>query len=121
MIAAAGTSAAVSTRVHAGQLARALGVDRDQARVRVRRAQHGGVQHARHAHVVDEAAGAGHEPLAAEARMRLADHRSPLQNVVISAATSAGRSSDHQCEQPGKQTRRAPVAFASRSPHSGPA
>jgi len=43
--------------------------------VGVRRAQHGGVQQARRTHVVDEPAGAGGEPVAAEPRMRLADHR----------------------------------------------
>ena len=84
-------------RAHARQVARALGVERDQASVGVGRAEHGGVQHARHAHVVHEPAGAGHERAAAQPRMRLTDHREiPSQCRVSCAATSAGRSSGHQ-------------------------
>ena len=60
--------------VNAGHVAGALRVDRDQPRVGVGRAQHGRVEHAGHAHVVDEPAGAGHEPLSPQPGMRLADH-----------------------------------------------
>jgi hypothetical protein len=42
-----------------------------------------------------------------------------IQFLRSSAATSAGRSSGHQCEQPGKTTTRAPVRWPSRSPHTG--
>ena len=57
-----------------GQLARALRVDAGESRVRVRRAEHRRVQHARHADVFDEAPGAGDQPLAAEPPVTLADH-----------------------------------------------
>jgi hypothetical protein len=62
----------------AGQIARPFRVDRHQARVRVRRAEHRGVEHAGHLHVVDESPRAGDEPIAAEAWMSLTDHRDIL-------------------------------------------
>jgi hypothetical protein len=62
----------------AGQIARTLRVNRHQARVRVRRAEHRGVEHAGHLHVVDESPRAGDEPIAAKAWMSLTDHRDIL-------------------------------------------
>ncbi len=63
--------------VDAGKRAGVVGVDRDQPRVGVGRAEDGGVEHAGDANVLHEAAGARDEPLAAQSCMRLADHRTP--------------------------------------------
>src|SRR2546429_460482 len=52
----------------------AAGVDPPEARVGVARAEHGRLQHARHADVGDEAAGPGGEALTSEARLRGSDH-----------------------------------------------
>ena len=61
-------------RVHAGKVERALDIDRDQPRVRVRRPQDDGVEHAGHADVVGELPAPLDVPLAADPGMRLADH-----------------------------------------------
>ena len=64
--------------MHAGQVPRALCVDRHQPRVGVGGAQHRGVERARYADVFDEAARARDEPIAAQTRVSLTDHRAIL-------------------------------------------
>ena len=62
-------------RAHAGQIERALGVDRDQPGMGMARAKHGRVQHAVDADVGDEAARARREAVAADAIVGVTDHR----------------------------------------------
>ena len=66
--------AAGENEMHAGVLRGAGGVDRKDARVRVRRAQELRVQHARQHDVVGEARLPGHLGAAVDAAARLADH-----------------------------------------------
>ncbi len=68
----------------------ALGVDRDEPRVGVWRADDDGVKHAGQPDVLDEAAPTGDEGFGAEARMRLADH-GRVRGIIEARHGSAGR------------------------------
>jgi hypothetical protein len=62
-------------RAHSRQLERPLGIDGDEAGMGVARAEDGGLEHAGHPHVGDEAARARGEPVAAQPMVGFADHR----------------------------------------------
>src|SRR5262249_20695972 len=66
----------------ARHLTRALAVDADESRMRMRRAQHGGVQRPGDAAVFDGPTWPDHKALATEPAVGLADHR----GVAVAAA-----------------------------------
>ena len=79
---------------HAGERERLRGVDRDDARVRVRRAQHGGPGLAGEVDVVAEAAAAGEQARVLLARDRLADACVGVEragHVCVAASSAAAR------------------------------
>ena len=95
----AAASAPVRTAKTPGMRFRLARVDRDDARVGVRAAQHGRVEHARAAQIVHEAAAAGHEarvllerhrpPDPARARRRLVAHaRAPAARAATACSTA---------------------------------
>ena len=91
-------SAPVNTSEHAGRLFRRGDIDRADAGMRVRRAQHIAVGHARQHEVVDIAAAAAQQPRILEARDRLTQREFPHRFSPSVFSVLTGR----QPVQPGR-------------------
>ena len=80
-------------RVDAGERERRAGIDVREARLGVRAAQHGGVQHLRQVNVVDEARAPGEQPFVLAPLDRLADqpggHGSSPRSKAAARRTAA--------------------------------